>query len=376
MNSQHDNTEYFELSELINKISEICVPEAKLKGLEFVVEQDSNLPDYYYGNEFRIRQVLDILILNAIKHTPEGLVYLRISGEVDNQKARLNINVTDTGIGIREDRIASILKTGPELLVVSNVLAIMNSELKVKSVYGIGAQFYMTIELQVADVIKPKEDIKDTKSDVQNSFVSNLPVIDGIDWAKASVNLPEEDLLLSIVGEFYHVATDDIGELQSYYDDGVANDNGEAWKNYQIKVHALKNSAALIGAIALSEEAKALEYASRDNNIDYIITNHAEYTSDYMDMARRTAAAFGESIDDYAKTPVDMDVLQEHIKVIKLAMDDMDIEELNNTMEQLEKYEYEPELDKAIIDLGESILTINRALFDASIERIENIMAE
>lgn len=53
------------------------------------------------------------------------------------------------------------------------------------------------------------------------------------------------------------------------------------WKNYVITVHALKGNAKGIGAETLSELAKQLEMAGKENRIDYILTHHEELMEHY-----------------------------------------------------------------------------------------------
>ena len=53
------------------------------------------------------------------------------------------------------------------------------------------------------------------------------------------------------------------------------------WKNYQILVHALKSTSLSIGAEKLSEQAKSLEMAAKDGNIEEITANHGELMSSY-----------------------------------------------------------------------------------------------
>ena len=55
----------------------------------------------------------------------------------------------------------------------------------------------------------------------------------------------------------------------------------EDWKNYVISVHAVKSSMLAIGASHLSEMAKKLEFAGKENNISYIQENHAEMIAEY-----------------------------------------------------------------------------------------------
>jgi HPt (histidine-containing phosphotransfer) domain-containing protein len=53
------------------------------------------------------------------------------------------------------------------------------------------------------------------------------------------------------------------------------------WENYRIIVHALKSTSLTIGAVELSEQAKALEMACKENNITYVQDNHAKVLERY-----------------------------------------------------------------------------------------------
>lgn len=53
------------------------------------------------------------------------------------------------------------------------------------------------------------------------------------------------------------------------------------WKNYQIQVHALKSTSLMVGAEELSEKAKELEFACKEDNIDLILNNHASVMALY-----------------------------------------------------------------------------------------------
>jgi HPt (histidine-containing phosphotransfer) domain-containing protein len=55
----------------------------------------------------------------------------------------------------------------------------------------------------------------------------------------------------------------------------------ENWKDYTIMVHGIKSSMLSIGALKLSELAKKLEMAGKENNITYIRENHSEMLEEY-----------------------------------------------------------------------------------------------
>ncbi len=55
----------------------------------------------------------------------------------------------------------------------------------------------------------------------------------------------------------------------------------EDWKNYTIVVHGIKSSMMSIGAVSLSEMAKALEFAGKRDDIDYIKKEHASMIDEF-----------------------------------------------------------------------------------------------
>ena len=74
----------------------------------------------------------------------------------------------------------------------------------------------------------------------------------GVDIGEALKNCGDKDTFMEALRSFYDAIDEKSAEIARY---AAAND----WQNYTVLVHALKSSARLIGATALSEEAKALE---------------------------------------------------------------------------------------------------------------------
>lgn len=62
--------------------------------------------------------------------------------------------------------------------------------------------------------------------------------------------------------------------LQSYYEQ-------EDWKNYQIQVHGIKSTSLSIGAVLVSELAKSLELAAKEQNMTYLHEHHREFMGEY-----------------------------------------------------------------------------------------------
>ncbi len=155
----------YEISSLINDIINMIKLRAEKKNLNFIPEIDEKIPSVLYGDDVRLRQVITNLLTNAVKYTPEGTVRLRMSVlKIENDILQLEVSVSDTGIGIKEEDIEklfvsfqrldqvknrSIEGTGLGMAIVSTLLKMMDSELRVSSVYGSGSTFSFVINQKI-----------------------------------------------------------------------------------------------------------------------------------------------------------------------------------------------------------------------------------
>lgn len=84
----------------------------------------------------------------------------------------------------------------------------------------------------------------------------------------------DKEFYKSLLIQFATESADKIGSMKKYY-------NSRDWHNYEILVHALKSTAKMIGIADLSEKAKALEQAAKQNDANYILENHEQMIKDY-----------------------------------------------------------------------------------------------
>ena len=87
----------------------------------------------------------------------------------------------------------------------------------------------------------------------------------------------DEEMFIDILQEFIH--QDLLDDLDNCYKDSD-------WKNYAIAAHALKSSALTVGFVILSEEAKGLELAAKNNSIRYIESEHDFYIEHCRELFR------------------------------------------------------------------------------------------
>ena len=145
------------------------------KNLELVMDISPDIPRSLFGDEVRIRQVVNNLLSNAVKYTNEGSITLSVRSEklsVDpiqggnSKQVKLFIQVKDTGIGIREKdreklfndfvrldekRNRNIEGTGLGLNLTKQLLDMMGGSIEVESSYGEGSVFTVCLLQQVSD---------------------------------------------------------------------------------------------------------------------------------------------------------------------------------------------------------------------------------
>ena len=114
--------------------------------------------------------------------------------------------------------------------------------------------------------------------------------IPSLDTKAAINNSGSEEAFLSVLKIYYDSYTAKSDELNGFY-------NAEDWENYTVKIHALKSSSRLVGALVLGDESEKLEMAGKENNIDYIRTNHAKAMEMYEDIINSLSSEFGAKED-------------------------------------------------------------------------------
>ncbi|WPD21152.1 MAG: response regulator [Candidatus Electrothrix scaldis] len=100
------NLGVFRLFDLLDKLEPYKIS-AQMKGLEFQLIMENDMPEYWYGDQQRVGQILINLVSNAIKFTESGRVKISVELYRDHEEWLL-FRVSDTGIGIREDKLETL----------------------------------------------------------------------------------------------------------------------------------------------------------------------------------------------------------------------------------------------------------------------------
>ncbi len=165
----------FSLLELVENTCDVLAVRAHQKGLNLACRLDPTLPDRLLGDPLRLRQILINLLGNAVKFTERGYIVLDILPTPDPAPAgcvALHFSVSDTGIGIPEDKLSAIFDrfiqvdssttrqyggTGLGLSICKRLVELMNGAITVRSELSRGSEFSFTLAVGLAAGETPAE---------------------------------------------------------------------------------------------------------------------------------------------------------------------------------------------------------------------------
>ena len=198
----------------------------KLSGtpIKFLVDLGDNIPDILVGDFDKIKKVLEILLDNSIKYTKEGSITLSVDyydfgkQNENDEKSRIVFSVSDTGIGISDERLEHLFEIyyvdeakktvassgkGVSLSIAKGFVDILGGELEVESTYGAGATFTFSLDQQ-----RP--------SDTSNMLPMNDNIVDRVSREEAEMMwAPDLQILLVDDDELSrNVALDIINEME------------------------------------------------------------------------------------------------------------------------------------------------------------------
>ena len=99
----------FRLASSISSILHLFETKIQEKNLEFLIEYDKKIPEVLVGDLVRLHQIILNLVKNAIKFTIRGTI--RVSADLldeDDEKVKVKFSISDTRIGIQENKISNI----------------------------------------------------------------------------------------------------------------------------------------------------------------------------------------------------------------------------------------------------------------------------
>ncbi len=175
----------FEILDVINKAESTIKVKSIAKNIDIVVDVAGNVPKKVIGDQYRLQQVLNNILNNALKFTENGSITVNVNVFSKQEKyVMLEFKVIDTGIGIEEKDYKDLFEpftqvdlsttrkyggTGLGLKIVKDIINLMDGNIIVESTVGKGTTFVFTIKFEIEnedkmDIILNESDFKVIKS--------------------------------------------------------------------------------------------------------------------------------------------------------------------------------------------------------------------
>lgn len=182
--------------------------------------------ELFLADAFRIRQILDNLVSNAIKYTDHGSVNIEARVSKIMGKLTLTMSVKDTGKGMNDEEKRKVFQaftrlksaqgiegTGLGLSITQELVSLLGGEILLRSTLGKGSNFIVTLPIEPAPKDDSQEDIKqtsdhqeakdsDNKKKAQQEFANHKVLI--LDDDKLQLQLLQE-MLRRIAGDSWQV---------------------------------------------------------------------------------------------------------------------------------------------------------------------------
>ena len=164
----------FKLAMSISAMLHLFETKIQEKNLDLVIQYDKNIPPVLVGDPVRLHQIILNLVSNAVKFTSKGKITVSVNLiSQDNEQATVEFAVTDTGIGIQENKIATVFEnfqqatsdtsrlyggTGLGLAIVKQLVQSQGGTIHVKSQADEGSTFSFTLSFRKTKVDAPAEE--------------------------------------------------------------------------------------------------------------------------------------------------------------------------------------------------------------------------
>lgn len=215
---------------------------------------------------------------------------------------------------------------------------------------------------------KPISETSAEKKQMMDMEESDLPMVEGIEWSYGLLHLKDNQLLKDTVVDFYRTIDSEADYLEKCFKEIALDEN--ALRQYRIKVHAMKSSAALIGAAPLSGVARLLEYAARDGALEIIENVTPVFLSDWRSYKEKLEPCVPK---DEKQEMADLSVVTDLLERLNWALEDMDIDASDAAMEELRQYTFSENVQQFVDELSTAVVNLDSV---GGMELIEKIMEE
>lgn len=329
------------------------------KGIAFSVEYPEEMPKWVFGDPTRLGQILNNLISNAIKFTDNGKVSLKITFEKKGKLNEFCFTVTDTGIGIDQEKLKTIFEffsqedntitrrfggTGLGLAISKSIAELLGGEIKVESEKNVGSTFKFSLAMpEAAEQVKNSTIAQSDLTGknvliVEDNELNRFLAVTILKKWNANIHIAEngEEAVTAVKNKEIDIVLMDI---QMPIMDGVAASTAIRNElNSSVPIIAL-TANALESEKEKCWQAGMNEYITKPYNPQYLlekiiflIENAAsaeEQNSEHVSLENLSALMNGSKEQMIRMTSVFLDQIERHFNELKFALNENDLDQIS-----------------------------------------------
>ncbi|HLP63902.1 hybrid sensor histidine kinase/response regulator [Flavobacterium sp.] len=177
----------FKLNSSIDAMLHLFASKIQEKNLKLITHYDDAIPEVLLGDPARLHQIILNLVSNSVKFTNEGSISLNIQLVAsDEEKVTVSFEVSDTGIGIKEEKMEKIFEnfqqatsgtsrifggTGLGLAIVKQLVEAQKGSITVKSIPNVGSTFSFILDFEQTTEKVHEPEIMELNSDIKNTKI-------------------------------------------------------------------------------------------------------------------------------------------------------------------------------------------------------------
>lgn len=208
---------------------------------------------------------------------------------------------------------------------------------------------------------------KAEKSDGSKNNLRNFPQIDEFDFGYALGLLKSEELLMQSLENFRDMLNYIPGKLLGYL---KSIEQEENLSNYRIEVHALKGTAATVGALLLSKTARLLEVAASNSEIEKIMVLNPILLEEIEKHRSRVSVLFPEEKQKLESK----ELIESYLDMLSIGLLQEDYDTADFVMEEIKKYQYPEELQLLIDELIGQVLNMEAVNAVETLEKVKSFL--
>jgi len=214
------------------------------------------------------------------------------------------------------------------------------------------------LEKVIVKHLNPSLITENVKKNTKEELQTEMPTFSGVDTSYGIAHTGDFKNYLTLIKQINSIGATDLQELKKYLE--ILTDNGEdleALNAFRIKIHAMKSTANIMGALKLYGLAATIEDQAAKEHVQEILLLTPFFVEGWEKLAIEVKEYFGESKSD--KITVDTESVNEYLHLLETSIQAYNIKDSDSLVDKLKSLNWEPEKEELISRLEVAVCNLN-----------------